>query len=119
MYVPGQIYARYLIMGLSRLLRSDVSTGVYTRVFEERKKAQVEVNFYSTAKPEEVWTGTTETVEVRSVKTAIKDLVKTVTAELENQPSLSQNPDRNRTLVWEVVIEFRQPSFVDHTRQVP
>ena len=47
----------------------------------------MEVNFYSTAKPdgELVWTGTTENVEVGSVKKAIKDLAKAVTEELEKQ----------------------------------
>jgi hypothetical protein len=61
---------------------------VYTPGYlKNEKKAQVEVNFYSTAKPdgELVWTGTTENVEVGSVKKAIKDLAKAVTEELERQ----------------------------------
>jgi hypothetical protein len=48
---------------------------VYTPGYlKNEKRAQVEVNFYSTAKPEGelVWTGTTETVEVGSVKKAIQ-----------------------------------------------
>lgn len=54
---------------------------------ETEKRAQVEVNFYSTAKPdgELVWTGTTNIFDSGSVMKVIKDLVKLVTKELEKQ----------------------------------
>jgi hypothetical protein len=54
---------------------------------ETEKEAQVEVNSYSTAKPdgELVWTGTTNTFEVGSVKKVIKDLVVVVSKELEKE----------------------------------
>jgi hypothetical protein len=54
---------------------------------ETEKEAQVEVNSYSTAKPdgELVWTGTTNTFEVGSVKKVIKDLVGVVSKELEKE----------------------------------
>jgi hypothetical protein len=54
---------------------------------ETEKEAQVEVNVYSTAKPdgELVWTGTTNTFDAGSVKKVIKDLVKVVTKELEKE----------------------------------
>jgi hypothetical protein len=54
----------------------------------------VEVNFYSTAKPEGelVWTGTTENVEVGSVKKATKNLAKAVTEELERQEVIEPKP---------------------------
>jgi len=51
------------------------------------KEAQVEVNFYATAKPdgELVWTGTTNTFEASSAMKAIKALVKIVAKELERE----------------------------------
>jgi hypothetical protein len=54
---------------------------------ETEKRAQVEVNVYSTAKPdgELVWTGTTNVFDSGSVMKVIKDLVKLVTKELEKQ----------------------------------
>jgi hypothetical protein len=54
---------------------------------QTEKQAQVEVNFYSTAKPdgELVWTGTTNVFDSSSVMKVIKDLVKLVTKELEKQ----------------------------------
>jgi len=39
-----------------------------------------------------LWTGTTENVEVGSVKKAIKDLVKAVTEELEGQKIIEPKP---------------------------
>ena len=54
---------------------------------ETEKEAQVEVNSYSTAKPdgELVWTGTTNSFDVGSVKKVIKDLVRIVSKELEKE----------------------------------
>jgi hypothetical protein len=54
---------------------------------ETEKEAQVEVNSYSTAKPdgELVWTGTTNSFEVGSVRKVIKDLVRIVSKQLEKE----------------------------------
>jgi hypothetical protein len=87
-YVPGQIYSPVPYYGTFYNYYRTVYPLVYTPGYlKNERQARVEVNFYSTAKPEGelVWTGTTETVEVRSVKKAIKDLVKAVTGELEKQ----------------------------------
>ena len=60
---------------------------------KNEKKAQVEVNLYSTAKPdgELVWTGTTNTFDSSSVKKLIKNLVKLVTKELEKQSIIDRS----------------------------
>ena len=61
---------------------------VYTPGYmQTEKRAQVQVNFYSTAKPEGelVWTGTTNVFDSGSVMKMIQDLVKLVTKELEKQ----------------------------------
>ena len=54
---------------------------------ETEKEARVEVNVYSTAKPEGelVWTGTTNLFDANSPMKAIKDLVKIVSKELEKE----------------------------------
>ena len=48
-------------------------------------KAQVETNFYATAKPdgELVWTGTSDTVNPRNVNDAINAIAKLVDQELQ------------------------------------
>jgi hypothetical protein len=63
---------------------------------QTEKQAQVEVNSYSTAKPdgELVWTGTTNTFEANSVKKVIKDLVRVVTKELEKQNIIDRESSR-------------------------
>jgi len=94
-YVPGETYSPFPYYGTFYGYYGAVYPLVYTPGYlKNEKKAQVEVNFYSTAKPEGelVWTGTTETVEVRSVKKAIKDLVKAVTEELEKQRIIEPKP---------------------------
>ncbi len=87
-YVPGQVYSPVPYYGTFYGYYRTLYPVVYSPGYlKNEKKAQAEVNVYSTAKPqgELVWTGTTETVEVNSVKKAIKDLVKTVSKELEEQ----------------------------------
>jgi hypothetical protein len=87
-YVPGQIYSPMPYYGTFYGYYGALYPVVYSPGYlKNEKKAQAEVNLYSTANAqgELVWTGTTETVEVSSVKKAIKDLVKTVTKELEDQ----------------------------------
>jgi hypothetical protein len=94
-YVPGEIYSPVpyyrTFYGYYGALYPVVYTPGYLK---NEKKAQVEVNLYSTAKPggELVWTGTTENVEVKSVKKAIKDLVKAVTEEWEEQKIIETKP---------------------------
>lgn len=86
--VPGQAYTPFPYYGTFYGYYAALSPIVYAPGYmETEKEAQVEVNFYSTAKPdgELVWTGTTNTFDVGSVKKAIKDLVKVVTRELEKE----------------------------------
>jgi len=87
-YVPGQVYSPVPYYRTFYGYYGTVYPMVYSPGYlKNEKKAQVEVSLYSTAKPdgELVWTGMTDTVEVSSVKKSIKDLVKTVTKELEKQ----------------------------------
>ena len=87
-YVPGQVYTPFPYYGTFYGYYGVVAPVIYTPGYlKNEKKAQVEVNLYSTAKPEGtlVWTGITDTVEIGSVNRAIKDLVKSVTDELEKQ----------------------------------
>ena len=78
-YIPGQTYTPFPYYGTFYGYYSALSPIIYTPGYmETEKQAQVEVNSYSTAKPdgELVWTGTTNTFDVGSVKKIIKDLVK-------------------------------------------
>jgi hypothetical protein len=61
---------------------------VYTPSYlQTEQKAQVETNLYATAKPdgELVWTGTSDTVNPRSVNDAINAIAKLVAQELQKQ----------------------------------
>jgi hypothetical protein len=87
-YVPGQIYTPFPYYGTFYGYYGALSPVIYSPGYmETEKEAQVEVNSYSTAKPdgELVWTGTTNSFEVASVKKLIKDLVKIVSKELEKE----------------------------------
>jgi hypothetical protein len=87
-YVPGQAYTPFPYYGTFYGYYAALSPIVYAPGYmETEKQAQVEVNLYSTAKPdgELVWTGTTNTFDASSVKKVIKDLVKVVTKELEKE----------------------------------
>ena len=85
-YVPGQVYTPFPYYGTFYGYCAAVFPVVYSPGYlTNEKKAQLEVNLYSTAKPqgELVWTGITDVVEIGSVKKAIKSVVKTVTENLE------------------------------------
>ncbi|HTC42275.1 MAG TPA: hypothetical protein VK703_11910 [Candidatus Acidoferrales bacterium] len=87
-YIPGQTYTPFPYYGTFYGYYGALSPIIYTPGYmETEKQAQVEVNSYSTAKPdgELVWTGTTNTFDVGSVKKIIKDLVKVVSKELEKE----------------------------------
>lgn len=87
-YVPGQVYTPFPYYGTFYGYYGALYPVVYTPGYmETEKEAQVEVNFYSTAKPdgELVWTGTTNTFDSGSVMKRIKELVKIVTKELEKE----------------------------------
>jgi hypothetical protein len=87
-YVPGEVYTPFPYYGTFYGYYGAVYPVVYTPGYMDTvKEAQVEVNFYSTAKPdgELVWTGTTNTFDGSSAMKVIKELVKAVTKELEKE----------------------------------
>jgi hypothetical protein len=87
-YVPGEVYTPYPYYGTFYGYYGALYPVIYSPGYmRTEKEAQVEVNFYATAKPdgELVWTGTTNTFEASSAMKAIQDLVKIVTKELEKQ----------------------------------
>jgi hypothetical protein len=87
-YVAGQAYTPFPYYGTFYGYYGALSPVIYTPGYmETEKEAQVEVNSYSTAKPdgELVWTGTTNTFDAGSVKKVIKDLVKIISKELEKE----------------------------------
>jgi len=94
-YVPGEIYSPAPFYGTFYGYYGAISPVVYTPGYmETEKEAQVEVNVYSTAKPdgELVWTGTTNTFEAKSAMKVIKELVKIVTEELEKENIIAPKP---------------------------
>jgi hypothetical protein len=87
-YVPGEVYTPSPYYGTFYGYYGAVAPVVYTPGYMQTEKlAQVEVNLYSTAKPdgELVWTGTTNTFESGSAMKVIRELVKLVTKELEKE----------------------------------
>ena len=88
-YVPGDVeYAPVAYYSTFYGYYDTLVPVVYSPGYmETEKRAQVEINVYSTAKPdgELVWTGTTNVFDSSSVMKVIKDLVKLVTKELEKQ----------------------------------
>jgi hypothetical protein len=87
-YVPGEVYTPFPYYGTLYGYYGAVYPAIYTPGYmETEKEAQVEVNFYSTAKAdgELVWTGTTNTFDGSSVMKVIRALVKVVTEELEKE----------------------------------
>lgn len=87
-YVPGEPYTPFPYYGTFYGYYSALSPIVYAPGYmETEKEAQVEMNFYSTAKPdgELVWTGTTNTFDAGSAMKVIKDLVKVFSKELEKE----------------------------------
>lgn len=92
-YVPGQAYTPFPYYGTFYGYYGALSPIIYAPGYmETEKEAQVEVNSYSTAKPdgELVWTGMTNSFEAGSVKKVIKDLVKIVSKELEKENIIQQ-----------------------------
>ncbi len=87
-YVPGQVYNPYPYYGSFAAYYGAVSPLIYTPGYMEKVRlAQVETNFYSTAKPdgELVWTGTTNTFDGKSPMKVIGQFVKVLVEELEKQ----------------------------------
>jgi hypothetical protein len=94
-YVPGEVYNPYPLYGNFYGYYSAVSPLVYSPGYMEKEKlAQVETNFYATAKPdgELVWTGTSNTFDGNSPMKAIKGLVKVVIDALEKENVISRKP---------------------------
>jgi hypothetical protein len=87
-YVPGQIWTPYPYYGTFYGYYDQISPVIYTPGYmETEKEAQVELNFYATAKPdgELVWTGTTNTFDAGSAMKSIKELVKIYAKALEQE----------------------------------
>ena len=91
-YVPGDVYTPFPYYGTFYGYYSALSPIIYSPGYmETEKEAQLEMNFYSTAKPdgELVWTGITNTFDVGSAMKAIKELVKIYSKELEKESIIS------------------------------
>ena len=87
-YVPGAVYTPAPYYGTFYGYYATVAPVIYTPGYmETEKEAQVEVNVYSTGKPdgELVWTGTTNTFDAKSPRKVITELVKVVSKELEKE----------------------------------
>jgi hypothetical protein len=87
-YVPGEVYTPYPFYGTFYGYYGALAPMIYSPGYTEtEKQARVEVNLYSTAKPdgELVWTGTTNKFESGSPMKAIKELAKVVAKELEKE----------------------------------
>jgi hypothetical protein len=87
-YVPGQVYTPVPYYGTFYGYYGAVYPIVYSPGYLEKENiAQVETNFYSTAKPdgELVWTGTTNAFNAHSPMKVIKKLVEVVIKGLEKQ----------------------------------
>lgn len=87
-YVPGEVYTPFPYYGTFYGYYGALYPVIYSPGYmETEKEAQVEVNFYATAKAdgELVWTGTTNTFDAGSAMRVIKDLVKIVTKQLETE----------------------------------
>jgi len=87
-YVPGQAYPLYpyyaTFYGYYGALYPEVYSPGY---LQTDTTAQIETNFYSTAKSdgELVWTGTSNTVNPRSVSKVIDDVARLVVQQLEKE----------------------------------
>jgi hypothetical protein len=93
-YVPGQVYTPVPYYGTFYGYYGAVYPIVYSPGYLEKENiAQVETNFYSTAKPdgELVWTGTTNAFNAHSPMKVIKKLVEVVIKELEKQNVIARS----------------------------
>jgi hypothetical protein len=87
-YVEGQLWTPYPYYGSFYGFYDAMAPAIYTPGYmKTEKEAQMELNFYSTAKPdgELVWTGTTNTFDASSAMKSIKELVKIYTKALEQE----------------------------------
>jgi hypothetical protein len=87
-YVPGEIYTPFPYYGSFYGYYDTLAPVIYTPGYMQTEKvAQVEVNFYSTDKPDGdlVWTGTTNVFDAGSAMKSINGLVKVLTNELEKE----------------------------------
>ena len=92
-YVPGQVYAPSPYYGTFYGYYNALYPVVYTPGYMQTERVgQVEVNMYSTAKPdgELVWTGITNTFEIGSVMKTITSLVKVLTKQLEKDDIIAK-----------------------------
>lgn len=86
--IPGQVYSPYLYYGTFYGYYEAVYPVVYTPGYlQVEKTAQIETNFYSTAKPdgELIWTGTSDIVNPRTPTKGVDALVKVLIQELQKQ----------------------------------
>jgi hypothetical protein len=96
-YVPGEFYTPLPYYGTFYGYYGAISPIVYSPGYLQKENlAQVETNFYSTAKPdgELVWTGTTNSFDAHSPMKVIKELVKIVIKELEKQNVVEQSDQK-------------------------
>jgi hypothetical protein len=87
-YVPGQSYPLFPYYSTFYGYYGALYPTVYSPGYlQTDTTAQIETNFYSTSKPdgELVWTGTSTTVNPRSVSKAIDAVVKVVVQELQKE----------------------------------
>lgn len=92
-YVPGQVYTPVPYYGTFYGYYNAVYPVIYTPGYMQTERVgQVEVNLYSTGKPdgELVWTGITNTFEISSVMKTIKGLVKVLTKRLEQDQVIAR-----------------------------
>jgi hypothetical protein len=86
--IPGQVYTPYAYYGTFYGYYQTVYPVVYTPGYlQVEKTAQIETNFYSTAKPdgELIWTGTSDIVNPRTPTKGVDALVKILIQELQKQ----------------------------------
>jgi hypothetical protein len=90
-YVPGQAYPLYPYYGTFYGYYAALSPVVYSPGYlQTDTQVQIESNFYSTAKPdgELIWTGTSDSMNPKSVTKVINAVVKLVVQELEKEKVL-------------------------------
>ena len=86
--IPGQVYTPYPYYGTFYGYYQTVYPVVYTPGYlQVEKTAQIETNFYSTAKSdgELIWTGTSDIVNPRTPTKGVDALVKILIQELQKQ----------------------------------
>lgn len=87
-YVEGELWTPFPYYGTLYGFYDVMAPVIYTPGYmKAEKEAQMQLNFYSTAKAdgELVWTGTTNTFDVGSAMKAIKELVKIYSKTLEQE----------------------------------